>query len=265
MGADLSNATALVTGGGVGIGRRIALQLAQAGARVAVTYRNHEPDSELVTALAAGPALDPGGTPPEPPESSAVVVQLDATSQTDVDRLATTISDRFRTLDVLVNNVGGLVRRATLAELDMQLWRTDLDCNVDSTYLVTRALLPLITRGRGRVINIASLAGQNGGGPGALAYATSKAAIFGFTRALARELAADGITVNALAPGFIGDTPFHDTFTSAEAQAATIAAIPLGRAGTPDDVASAVQWLASTDSGFITGSVIDINGGQYLR
>jgi 3-oxoacyl-[acyl-carrier protein] reductase len=248
---ELSNTTALVTGGGVGIGRWIALRLAQAGARVAVTYRNHEPDPELITALDGG--------------SDPVVVKLDATSETDVAALARTIAERFGTLDVLVNNVGGLVRRATLAELDMQLWRAVLAVNVDSTYLVTRALLPLITRGRGRVLNIASLAGHNGGGPGALAYATAKAAIFGFTRALAREVAPDGITVNALAPGFIEDTPFHDTFTSAEAKAATIAAIPLGRVGAPDDVAGAVQWLASTDSSFVTGSVIDINGGQYFR
>ena len=246
---DLSHTTALITGGGVGIGRRIALRLAEAGARVAVTYRAHEPDPDLVTALGSDP----------------VIVQLDATSETDVAALARTMSGRFRTLDVLVNNVGGLVRRATLPELDVELWRTVMAVNVDSTYLVTRALLPLLTRGRGRVINIASLAGQNGGGPGALAYATSKAAVFGFTRALAKEVAPDGITVNALAPGFIEDTPFHDTFTSPEAKAATIAAIALGRAGTPDDVAGAVQWLASTDAGFVTGSVIDINGGQYFR
>ena len=176
MSTDLSNTTALVTGGGVGIGRRIAIRLAQAGARVAVTYRNHEPDPELVAAIAA--------------ESDPVIVQLDVTSELDVAELATTISDRCSTLDVLVNNVGGLVKRATLAHLDVELWRTVMAVNVDSTYLVTRALLPLITPERGRVINIASLAGHNGGGPGALAYATSKAAIFGFTRALARELAA---------------------------------------------------------------------------
>ena len=249
MSTDLSNMTALVTGGGVGIGRQIAIRLAQAGARVAITYRSHEPDAELVTAIG----------------SDAVIVQLDATSETDVAALAETVAERFSTLDVLVNNVGGLVKRARLAELDLELWRTVMAVNLDSTYLVTRALLPLITRGRGRVINIASLAGHNGGGPGALAYATSKAAMFGFTRALAREVAPDGITVNALAPGFIEDTPFHDTFTSAEAKTASIAAIPLGRVGSPDDVASAVQWLASIDAGFVTGAVVDINGGQHFH
>jgi 3-oxoacyl-[acyl-carrier protein] reductase len=248
---DLSNTTALVTGGGVGIGRQIALRLARAGARVAVTYRNHQPDSELITAIHTA--------------SEPVIIQLEATSEAEVAALASTISERFGTLDVLVNNVGGLVKRATLTELDLPLWREVMAVNLDSTYLVTRALLALITRRRGRVINIASLAGQNGGGPGALAYATAKAAIFGFTRGLAREVAPDGITVNALAPGFIEDTPFHDTFTSPDAKAATIAAIPLGRVGVPDEVAGAVEWLASADSGFVTGAVIDINGGQYLR
>jgi len=250
MTTDLASTTALVTGGGVGIGRQIALRLARAGARVAVTYRTHEPDAELVDAL--------GG-----PE--AVLRPLEATSEAEVAALATDIADRFGTLDVLVNNAGGLVQRATLGELDAELWRTILAVNLDSTYLVTRALLPLITRGRGRVINISSLAGHNGGGPGALAYATAKAAVLGLTRALAKEVAADGITVNALAPGFIEATPFHDTFTSAEARAATLAAIPVGRAGVPEDVAAAVHWLASVDSGFVTGSVVDINGGQYVR
>ena len=250
MTTDLANTTALVTGGGVGIGRQIALRLARSGARVAVTYRTHEPDGELVEAL--------GG-------ADAVVMPLDATVEAEVNQLATDLADRFDSLDVLVNNAGGLVRRATLAELDPGLWRTVLAVNLDSTYLVTRSLLPLITRGRGRVINIGSLAGHNGGGQGAVAYATSKAAIAGFTRALAKEVAADGITVNALAPGFIEATPFHETFTSAEARAASLAAIPVGRAGVPEDVAAAVHWLATADSGFVTGSVVDINGGQYLR
>jgi 3-oxoacyl-[acyl-carrier protein] reductase len=250
MTSDLAGTTALVTGGGVGIGRGIAIRLARAGARVAVTYRSHEPDAELVEAL--------GG-----PE--AVALPLDATSEAEVDRLAADLAGRFDTLDVLVNNVGGLVRRATMAELDAGLWRTVMAVNLDSTYLVTRALLPMLTRGRGRVVNIGSLAGQNGGGAGAVAYATAKAAMAGFTRALAKEVAADGITVNALAPGFIEATPFHETFTSDEARATTLAAIPVGRAGVPDDVAAAVHWLASADAGFVTGTVVDINGGQYLR
>ena len=250
MTTDLANTAALVTGGGVGIGRQIALRLARAGARVAVTYRTHEPDPELLDAL--------GG-------SDAVTMSLDATSESEVARLAADLADRFGTLDVLVNNAGGLVKRATLAELDPELWRTILAVNLDSTYLVTRALLPMMTRGRGRVINIGSLAGHNGGGPGAVAYATSKAAIVGFTRAVAKEVAADGITVNALAPGFIEATPFHETFTSAEARTATLAAIPVGRAGIPEDVAAAVHWLASADSGFVTGTVVDINGGHYVR
>ena len=250
MSTDLANTTALVTGGGVGIGRQIALRLARAGARVAVTYRTHQPDPELLDAL--------GG-------SDAVTMSLDATSESEVATLAADLADRFGTLDVLVNNAGGLVKRATLAELDPELWRTILAVNLDSTYLVTRALLPMMTRGRGRVINIGSLAGHNGGGPGAVAYATSKAAIVGFTRAVAKEVAADGITVNALAPGFIEATPFHETFTSAEARAATLAAIPVGRAGIPEDVAAAVHWLASADSGFVTGTVVDINGGHYVR
>ena len=126
MSTDLSNTTALVTGGGVGIGRQIALRLARAGARVAVTYRSHEPESELITALAA--ASDP------------VMLQIDATSEADVAALASTMSERFGTLDVLVNNVGGLVKRATLAELDLRLWREVMAVNLDSTYLVTRAL-----------------------------------------------------------------------------------------------------------------------------
>jgi 3-oxoacyl-[acyl-carrier protein] reductase len=130
--------------------------------------------------------------------------------------------------------------------------------------LTTQHALPLMTRGAGRIINVASLAGRTGGHPGALAYATAKAAVFGFTRSLATELAPRAITVNALAPGFIEATPFHDTFTTAESKRATITTIPAGRAGTPDDVAGPALWLASEHSSFVTGTVVDINGGQHF-
>lgn len=248
----LAGRTALVTGGGVGIGRSIAIELARAGVRTAITYRTHEPDAELLGALAS--------TGHEPH-----AVQLDATDEAAVNVFADELKGTLGALDILVNNAGGMVKRARLAELDSDLWHEIMAVNLDSTYYVTRAVRAFLSDGRGRIINVASLAGHNGGGPGALAYATSKAALFGFTKGLARELAPLGITANALAPGFIDDTPFHATFTTDDARKQTVAGIPVGRPGVPADCAAAVLWLAGDGAGFVTGSIIDINGGVYVR
>jgi 3-oxoacyl-[acyl-carrier protein] reductase len=239
----------LITGGATGIGRAIAVELARAGARVAVTYRTHEPDDELTTELSTA--------------GEAVLLPLDATAEDEVASTMQRLAGEFGSLDILVNNAGGLVQRSTIAEMDFTLWRKVIAVNLDSMFLVTHHALPFLAAG-GRIINVASLAGRNGGHPGATAYASSKAAVFGFTRGLAKELAPSGITVNALAPGFIEATPFHDTFTTAESKAATITTIPLQRAGTPADVAGIALWLASDPSSFITGTVLDINGGQYF-
>ena len=247
----LRGKTALITGGGTGIGQSIAMTLAKAGARIALTYNTHAPDksfSDQVERHSGSPVTS---------------VQLDATNEANVRTAIEEIGRDFEQLDILVNNVGGLVERATIAEMDFELWRQVLAVNLDSTFLMTHHALPLINAG-GRIINIASLAGRNGGHAGATAYATSKAAIFGFTRGLSKELAPSGITVNALAPGFIEATPFHDTFTTSDSKAATVQTIPLGRAGIPEDVAGAALWLASEHSGFVTGTVVDINGGQYF-
>ncbi len=242
MTTDLAGKTALVTGGGIGIGAAIATAFAAAGAKVVVTYRSHPPSG-----APAGRAL-----------------ALDATSEEAVAAMARRLREEHGTIDILVNNVGGLVERSAIAAMPFALWRAVLAVNLDSTFLVTHHVLPLLRRGTGRIINVASLAGRNGGHAGATAYATTKAGLFGFTRGLAREVAADGITVNALAPGFIEATPFHDTFTSEESKRATIGTIPVGRAGVPADVASAALWLASEGSAFVTGTVIDINGGQFF-
>lgn len=248
---SLHGKTALVTGGGTGIGQGIALALAKAGARIAITYNNHKPDQDFADEVERH-----SGHP-------LTSLQLDATVETEVQRTVELLGRDFGRLDILVNNVGGLIQRSAIGDMDFKLWRQVLAVNLDSTFLMTHFALPLINEG-GRVINIASLAGRNGGHAGATAYATSKAAIFGFTRGLSKELATSGITVNALAPGFIEATPFHDTFTTAESKAATLESIPLGRAGLPEDVAGAALWLASDHARFVTGTVVDINGGQFF-
>ncbi|MFE0020876.1 SDR family NAD(P)-dependent oxidoreductase [Amycolatopsis sp. NPDC059021] len=251
MSTSLTGKTALVTGGGIGIGRAIALEYARAGARIALTYRSHEPDPHTVDVITEASGRQP------------VLLSLDATSATEVPRAVETVRDALGQVDILVNNVGGLVRRAGIAELDLDLWRTVLAVNLDSMFLFTHHALPLMPDG-GRIVNVASLAGRTGGHSGALAYATAKAAVFGFTRSLAKELAARRITVNALAPGFIEATPFHDTFTTAESKEDTIGTVPLGRAGTPADVAGPALWLASAHADYVTGTVVDINGGQHF-
>lgn len=252
MNPTLDGRTALITGGGVGIGLAIAQDLTDRGARVAISYRTHRPDDAVLAALG-----DASG-------QEVLALQADVTEPEQVAGLADRVRGKFTTLDILVNNVGGLIQRSTIAEMDLALWRTVLATNLDSTFMVTHAVLPFLRRPGGRIVNMASLAGRNGGHPGATAYATSKAALFGFTRGLAKELAPEQITVNAVAPGFIEDTPFHSTFTSEDSKRQTIATIPAGRAGVPADVAQAVGWLTEDGAGFVTGTIVDINGGQYF-
>jgi 3-oxoacyl-[acyl-carrier protein] reductase len=174
-----------------------------------------------------------------------------------------TVATHHNRLDVLVNNVGGLIRREAIADMDFALWREVMSVNLDTTFLMTHHVIPMLNL-QGRIINVASVAGRNGGQNGATAYAASKAGIFGFTRGLAKELASSEVTVNAVAPGFIEDTPFHETFTTPESKNRTIQAIPLGRAGLPSDVAGAALWLASDHAKYVTGTILDINGGQYF-
>jgi 3-oxoacyl-[acyl-carrier protein] reductase len=252
MSNSLAGKTALVTGGGVGIGFEIAAVLAAAGARVAVTYRSHQPDDDQMKQLVASDGSQP------------LAIASDATDDDSAAKLMKKIENELGKLDILVNNAGGLVQRCLIKDMDFALWRSVQAVNTDSAFLTTHHALPLLSSPGGRIVNIASLAGRNGGHPGATAYATSKAALFGFTRGLAKEVAPDGITVNAVAPGFIEATPFHDTFTTESSKAATISAIPTGRAGQPRDVADAVLWLAGEGSSFVSGTVVDVNGAQYF-
>jgi 3-oxoacyl-[acyl-carrier protein] reductase len=151
-----------------------------------------------------------------------------------------------------------------LPEVDLDYWQRTLDINVTSVMFVTRAALPwLVKAGQASIVNLSSTAGRKGGHPGSLVYSTAKGAVLTWTRALANELAPKGIRVNCVAPGLILGTRFHDTHTTKESAQKSIEGIPLGRAGTPDDVARAVVYLASEFDGFITGATLDINGGVY--
>ncbi|MBH0053662.1 MULTISPECIES: SDR family NAD(P)-dependent oxidoreductase [unclassified Salinibacterium] len=254
MQLNLTGRKALVTGAGQGIGAAIALGLAQAGADVVVHYANSKDAAADVVAqiVALGRA--------------SVAVQGDLTDSAQATAVVDAAAESLGGLDIIVNNAGNLVGRHTIAEMSDEHWHQVMDVNATSGFFVSRAAIPYLTQSSaGRVIMMSSLASENGGGAGAVAYATAKSAIVGFTRGLAKELAPSNITVNALAPGFIGDTPFHNNFTPSSAQPGIIAGVPLGRAGTVEDVAGVTAFLASDLSSYVTGQVLDINGGLNFR
>ena len=253
MEIQLAGRTALVTGGGSGIGAAIAVALARCGVDVALTYFS-QPDLAQQTAQAV---RDAG--------VHAHTFDLDATDPAQVGRVVSAAAEALGGhIDILVNNAGHLVARVPFATMSAEHWREVMAVNLDSAFYVTRATLPFMNSGWGRIINMSSLAGRNGGGAGASAYATAKAGLMGLTRALAKELGPQGITVNALAPGLILDTAFHATFTPPEAIRATIASLPVGFGGQPDDVAGAVVYLVSDLGRFVTGEVVEINGGAWF-
>ena len=188
---------------------------------------------------------------------------LDVTDRHSVDEAVAEVVAHLGRLDILVNNAGGLLARVTIERMTDDHWHRVLELNLTSAFYCTRAAAPHLGSG-GRIVNVSSTAAENGGGPGAGAYAAAKAGLIGLTRATAKELGSKGVTVNAIAPGFIGDTPFHATFSSPEAAGSHGGPDALGRAGDPADVAAVVAFLASPESGYLTGTVSDVNGGSYF-
>lgn len=254
MTIDLTGRTAIITGAGAGIGAAIARALGAAGADVVVHYAHSEDGARSVSE-----AITASGR-------RSIAVQADLTDPVQADRLVDATVEQFGRIDILVNNAGHLVGRAQLGETTDERWNEIMAVNVSSAFYVTRRALPHLTSSeRGRVIMMSSLAAENGGGAGSVGYATAKAATVGFTRALAKEIASSQVTVNAVAPGFIGETAFHTTFTPSDAQKNIVAGIPLGRAGTAQDVADVVLFLASDLASYVTGQVVDINGGLNFR
>lgn len=247
----LNNKVAIVTGGGRDIGREVSLKLAAQGAKVVVNYANDTASAEETLRLIEAA----GGT--------AILHRADVTRPEAVAGLVAAAQEAFgATIDILVNTAGGMVARKTLLDIDDSFFDQVMDVNFRSTFLATRAVVPHMPEG-GAIVNFASQAGRDGGGPGASLYASSKAAVMTFTRAMAKELGPKGIRVNGLCCGMIS-TRFHDDFTKPEVRAAVANGTPLRREGRPQEAADVAVFLASDDSAFMTGANVDVNGGTYF-
>jgi 3-oxoacyl-[acyl-carrier protein] reductase len=249
----LDGKVALVTGGASGIGQAVSGVLAEQGASVAVHYFNSADAAAAVVA-----AVKRAG-------NTAVAIQADLRKPGEADRVVTATIKELGGLDILVNNAGFLVQRCPVAEMSDELFHTIMDVNLTSTFWMCRAALRhMLPKGSGSIVNMSSAAAFAGGGGGAVVYATSKAAVVGFTRALAKEVGPKGVRVNAVAPGQIG-TQFHDRFSTPEGRANTVKTIPLGREGTAEEVARAVAFLASPAASFVNGEISGVNGGMYFH
>ncbi len=244
---DLTGRVALVTGASRGIGRAVALRLAAAGAAVVAGARGDHAEGAAREAVAAGGA--------------AIHVDLDVTQPVSVRNAVEAAADRFGRVDILVNNAG-IVHDQLTVRMKPAEWDAVLATNLTGAFTCCQAVLrPMLKQRRGRIINVGSVVGQSGN-PGQANYAATKAGLTGFTKSLAREVAARGITVNVVAPGMIETDMIAGL--DGPARDAMAGQIPQGRLGRPDDVASAVCFLASDEASYITGQVLGVNGGMYM-
>jgi 3-oxoacyl-[acyl-carrier protein] reductase len=250
MPQPLADRVALVTGASSGIGKAIALHLADLGARIVVNYKDAS-EAEAAEALAAE-ARRHGG--------EAIAVEADVTLRPAVLALVARAEAALGPIDVLVNNVGGLIERRDFTDFDDDLWDRILDLNLKSAFICSQAVLHgMIARQRGQIVNVSSIAAETGAPGGSIPYAAAKGALNTMTVGLARELAKHGIRVNAVSPGLIA-TPFHAGNERTFSQ--RIATIPLGRIGEPEEVARIVGFLVGDRASYITGQVWTVAGGR---
>ena len=243
---DFRGRVVLVTGGASGIGRGIVEAFAAEGAMVALTYASSGREAAEIVATFG---LD-----------HVIALHADLTKESECARAVAETEKAFGRIDIVVTNAGGLIARAPTVETSVALWQEAFEVNVLSTVMVCKAALPgMIARKSGVIITIGSIAAHNGG-TNAAHYSSAKGAIHTFTRALAKEVAGSGVRVNSVSPGLIG-TRFHDRFSTPDKRQATVVQTPLKREGTPADVAGACLYLASDAASFLTGEIIEVNGG----
>ena len=248
----LKNKNVLITAGAQGIGEAITRHFIACGANVAFHYFSSAATADELVAFAQSKNI------------KAVSIKGDLTREEDTQIVIEKTVEALGSIDILINNAGSLVARKLLGEMETDFWHKVMDINMTSMMMVTRAAAPhLVKNENSSIVNLASLAGRKGGHAGSLVYSTSKGAILTFTRALSSELGPEGVRVNAVAPGLILGTSFHNTHTTKASAEKTIEGIPIQRPGNADDVARAVIYLASEYDGFITGATLDINGGVY--
>ena len=245
----LDGKTALVTGASRGIGRAVALALAAAGARVAINYAGNVKAAEEVQAAVEAA----GGT--------AILCQADVADSAAVEAMVAAVVKEFGTIDILVNNAG-ITRDTLLMRMKDEDFAKVLDTNLKGVFYCTKAVSKLMMKKRaGRIVNMASVIGLVGNA-GQANYAAAKAGVIGFSKSVAKELASRGITVNVVAPGFIGTDMTADLPETVQEKA--LADIPLGKMGEPEDVANAVLFLASDQASYITGQVVNVDGGMVM-
>ena len=250
---NLTGSVALITGASSGIGAATAVTLADLGARVAIGYHRNKAGAEATRDR----IVAAGGT--------AIAVSADVRRADEIRALVDRTVAELGPIDVLVNNAGSLVARRGIREVSEAHLDDIMALNLKSAVLASQAVVAsMIERGRGAIVNVVSIAGHNGGGPGAGAYASAKAALTTYTKSMAKELAPHGIRVNAVSPGVI-DTPFHEVFSTPEMIRNFVATIPLGRVGTAAECATVIAFLASDLASYIVGATIDVNGGQLMR
>ena len=249
---DLSGKVALITGASSGIGAASAMVFADLGAHVAIGYYLNQSGAEIVRdtiAVSGGKALS---------------IKADMRQADEIEMLVSRTSEELGPIDILVNNAGSLIERQGLNQMTEERWDEVLNLNLKSAMLCSQAVAPsMIERSLGAIINVASIAGRTGGGPGAGAYSAAKAGLIAFTKSLAKELAPHGIRVNAVSPGVI-DTPFHQLFSTPEMMENFVSTIPLGRVGKPTECATVIAFLASDAASYVVGETIEINGGQLM-